>query len=465
LLTLLALAAASPCFAQSAQPADVDKQAGIPTIQNYSAREYNSSPQVWTVLQDHRGLMYFGNSGGVVLQFDGVTWRKIFVQSNVVRSLAIDESGKIWVGAGANFGYLEPDATGTLHYVSLLDKVPAGDRGFTDVWQTLATQQGVFFRSYEHLFRWDGHQVKVWSPEGKSRFEALSAVRGHVYTAQAGTGLQEIVGDELRNAPGGEAYKDSIKLFLHPFNGSQILVSARNGLFTLYDGQKVTPFPTQADDYLTKHKLYTSTLLPDGSFCATTITGGLVILEHDGRLRQIIDQGSGLAATGVLSAYPDREGALWLGLEGGIARVEINSPISIFARTGNIDVTRFNGSMYVTETGGNAAVERLVFDRQTGLPSLVPLSGPAQGWILVHFKDPSGKTPDQLLAATSEGVMRVQGDSLVPAMPALHGLPEQTYFIGLSRAGMAMPGSMKADCRTRFTKPGTCRKMPRESYG
>jgi signal transduction histidine kinase/CheY-like chemotaxis protein len=434
LLTLLALAAASPCFAQSAQPADVDKQAGIPTIQNYSAREYNSSPQVWTVLQDHRGLMYFGNSGGVVLQFDGVTWRKIFVQSNVVRSLAIDESGKIWVGAGANFGYLEPDATGTLHYVSLLDKVPAGDRGFTDVWQTLATQQGVFFRSYEHLFRWDGHQVKVWSPEGKSRFEALSAVRGHVYTAQAGTGLQEIVGDELRNAPGGEAYKDSIKLFLHPFNGSQILVSARNGLFTLYDGQKVTPFPTQADDYLTKHKLYTSTLLPDGSFCATTITGGLVILEHDGRLRQIIDQGSGLAATGVLSAYPDREGALWLGLEGGIARVEINSPISIFARTGNIDVTRFNGSMYVTETGGNAAVERLVFDRQTGLPSLVPLSGPAQGWILVHFKDPSGKTPDQLLAATSEGVMRVQGDSLVPAMPALHGLPEQTYFIGLSRA-------------------------------
>ena len=62
----------------------------------------------------------------------------------------------------------------------------------------------------------------------------------------------------------------------------------------------------------------------------------------------------------------------------------------------------------------------------------VPIRGPNQGWNLIDFKDPKGKSPHQLLVATSEGAMRLQGDSLVPAMPAVHGLTEQTYVIDQS---------------------------------
>ena len=111
--------------------------------------------------------------------------------------------------------------------------------------------------------------MQVWSPSTQSRFQALSAVRGHIYTAQNGIGLQEIVGDELRVCPGGDAYKDAGKLFLHPYDDGHILVSARDQLLTLYDGQKVTPFPTQADEYLQKSKrLYTLPCLPMGA-CAS----------------------------------------------------------------------------------------------------------------------------------------------------------------------------------------------------
>jgi hypothetical protein len=271
----LSVAVALPGFAQpshSAPPNQGNAEAGMPVIESYNARAYNGFPQVWTILQDRRGIMYFGNSGGEILEYDGVTWRKI-TTANIVRSLAIDDDGKIWFGSNENFGYLSPDAAGTLKFVSLLDKVPAEQRNFTDVWQILITPQGVFFRSYERLFRWDGKHMQVWSPAAKSRFQALSAVRGHIYTSQEGIGLQEIVGDELRNLPGGDGYRDSIKLFLHPYDAGHILVSARNGLFTLYDGEKVTPFPTPVDDYFLKYKLYTSTILADGSICATTLGG------------------------------------------------------------------------------------------------------------------------------------------------------------------------------------------------
>ena len=292
-LALLFLLVAQTSLSATPEPAARPRaEVGIPVLKNYGVKEYNGGPQVWAILQDQRGVMYFGNSSGAILEYDGVTWRKIFVPSSVVRSFAMDASGKIWVGLSENFGFLTPDSAGRLQYVSLLDKVPVEDRGFTDVWQALITPQGVFFRSYEKLFRWDGKRMQVWSHQPKARFQALSAVRGHIYTAQGGgAGLQEIVGDELRDVPGGDAYANAGKLFLHPYDADHILISQRDQLLTLYDGHKAVPFPTEADEYLTTHKPYTSTLLADGSFCVTTLNGGAVIIGHDGKLRQIVDQG------------------------------------------------------------------------------------------------------------------------------------------------------------------------------
>ena len=384
-------------------------------------------------MQDRRGLMYFGVSTGAVLEFDGVTWRKIFLASSVVRSLAMDGSGTIWLGANGNLGYLAPDAAGLLHYSSILDKVPVEERTFTDVWQTLNTPQGVFFRSFERLFRWDGTRMQVWRAAKGSRFQALSAVRGHIYTDQEGIGLEEIVGDELRPAPGGDAYKNALKLFLHPYDETRILVSSRDQLLTLYDGKTVTPFVTQADEYLKKNKLYTTTPLKNGGFCITTLSGGAIVIEHDGKLRQIIDVAAGLPSSDILTAFVDREGSLWLGHDEGVARVALDSPISILSRAAYLDVIEFQGSIYASTGGGGAAVSRLVIDPDTRHSRLIPLRGATQAWTLIDFKDPADPNSEQLLAATSEGVMRVVGDSLVPAMPALRGLNEQTYTISHSQ--------------------------------
>ena len=163
-------------------------------------------------------------------------------------------------------------------------------------------------------FRWDGKTVHVWHPANPGgRFQALSMVRGHIYTAQTGIGLEEIVGDDLRPVPGGDAYKDAIKLFLYSYDDKRIFVSQREGDLTIYDGQKVTPFTTNAADYLKKYRVYTSTLLSDGSLVITTLSGGAVILNHDGTLRQIIDVPDGLPDPGALTALQDRDGALWIG--------------------------------------------------------------------------------------------------------------------------------------------------------
>ena len=406
--------------------------AGIPVVENYTVKDYNGSGQIWTMAQDKQGVMYFGASDGFVMQFDGVTWRKTLLGSSVVRSLAVDDNGRVWVGANANVGYLAPDSTGTLQYVSLLDQIPAADRAFTDVWQTIVTPQGIFFRSFERLFRWDGKHMQVWRPSGNAPYQALSQVRGHIYTDQQGIGLEEIVGDKLRPLPGGDAYRQSIKLFLYPYDDTRIVISERNGLLSLYDGQKSTPFHTAADDYLKKAKLYVSTQLQDGALCVNTLNGGVVVINHDGSLRRVIDVAEGILTSDALSSFQDREGALWIGSDNGVSRVQMEGTFSIYLNAFVQDFNLFQGTVYATTVAGNTALARVVLDPQTHRPNVQPIHGATQGWTLVDFKDPAGRAPEQLLVATSEGVAVVKGDQMVPAIANLHSLAEQCYFIGQS---------------------------------
>ena len=106
------------------------------------------------------------------------------------------------MGCAGQFGYLEPDATGPLKYMSLLDKVPAEHRLFTDVWQTLVTQQGTFFRSYERLFRWDGRRMQVWVAPG-IRFSGVAATPYYAALALGLVGVWRVDVVIPANAPTG----------------------------------------------------------------------------------------------------------------------------------------------------------------------------------------------------------------------------------------------------------------------
>jgi hypothetical protein len=71
---------------------------GIPLIRNYSPQEYSASEQNWAVVQDQRGIMYFGNNDDGVLEYDGKNWMRIpIANKSRVFSLAIDTTNTIYV--------------------------------------------------------------------------------------------------------------------------------------------------------------------------------------------------------------------------------------------------------------------------------------------------------------------------------------------------------------------------------
>ena len=179
--------------------ADIRKEIGRPFITSYSSDETGGDLQTWEVVQDNRGIMYFGSSPGV-LEFDGSSWRMIETNNKtMVRSLGIDQRGRVYVGCINDFGFLRPDSLGNLKYTSLLNYVKEEDRNFSYVWTTIVTDHGIYFQSREKLFRFkpdgDSWEVKVWRP--KEQFGFAFWLDGIYYVQQIGVGMMKMVDEKI----------------------------------------------------------------------------------------------------------------------------------------------------------------------------------------------------------------------------------------------------------------------------
>ncbi|WP_315820371.1 hypothetical protein [Paraflavitalea speifideaquila] len=134
---------------------------GIPAIINYSRQAYNAGNQNWNIGQDQNGLLYFANNKGLLV-FDGTSWRTYPLPGGtIVRSLAIGDSNKIYVGGQGEFGYFAPAKNGELVYTSLKKLVSQPGNDFADVWNICIWQQRVFFRSNKRIFELEGNVITV----------------------------------------------------------------------------------------------------------------------------------------------------------------------------------------------------------------------------------------------------------------------------------------------------------------
>ena len=106
---------------------------GIPRIQNFSKLEYKGGSQVWSITQDAQGRMYFANDEGL-LTYDGTYWRIHPLPNKTnLRSVAIDQSGRVFVGGQGELGYFLADKAGQFVYTSLIPLLPKEQRNFADI--------------------------------------------------------------------------------------------------------------------------------------------------------------------------------------------------------------------------------------------------------------------------------------------------------------------------------------------
>ena len=399
-----------PIFSMATLARSTNSELGVPYIQNYGEKDYNANPQNWAIVQDIRGVMFFGNTAGV-LEFDGVHWR--LRNPAIALSLAVDSSGVVYVGSLGDLGYLQPDSSGQLVFTSLKDSIPKENRNFHDVWTTLNVDGAIYYQTRNYLFRWAERKMKIFSSH--SGFQSVFSIGKNLYTNQSGIGLTQMRGDSLILIPGGAKFAYLGVTTMLPFGKGTILIGTANqGLF-LYNGTVVRPFPTELDAFFKENILYSGNRLPDGTFALGTRRGGLAIMNRKGKLIRILDKNNGLRDATVSNSYPDRQGGLWLALNNGIARVELNTPFTSFGQENGLKghvlaVTRHRGVLYVGTSVGVFYFPRRKKITKTGSNSsfvsgrFLPVKNiQAQCWSFLSWGG-------ILLVATTEGVYGIRKD-------------------------------------------------------
>jgi len=333
---------------------------GLPYIQNYTAKEYGAHNQIWDLVQDDRGLMYFATNPGPV-EYDGVSWRVIpTANSSFALSIDKDSNGTIYVGAIDEIGYLKPDSVGSMHYASMLSLLPEEEKKLGIVWRTFANTEGVYFQSFTKIIRYnleadtEEDRIKIWKPTEGNRFSLSSLINNTLYVQEMGKGMLVMEEDSLQLMPGGETFATWQVPVLLPYGNDQFLaVTIRNGLF-LHDGSTFNRFESEADPFLIEQLRQPShgVLLPDSTYMLTFVRGGVVQIDGTGKVIQTIEESDGLNTNDVKKAYLDNQNGLWLGLNNGISRIEIPSPFSVYNQgesfDGNIEtIAKYNDELYI----------------------------------------------------------------------------------------------------------------------
>ncbi|MCP4902800.1 MAG: hypothetical protein GY906_38045 [bacterium] len=380
------------------------KELGRPLMRSYGPQNYGAHPQNWAIVQDERGVLYFGNSNGV-LEYDGSGWRIIPLNNDsFARSLAKAPDGTIFVGGVGDLGYLAPNERGELGFVSLVEMLPAAHRSFSDVWQTHATSEGVFFVTQQSkLMRWARGRFTVWDLESRP---FLHLVNSRILLIQPKTGLMAVDGDELQAVPGGEVLAGKNAFAILPYSKDTLLVGTQeDGLYLMHlsDGH-LEQFQTEVDDELRKFRIYHGIDLPNGDFVLATYSGGAFVVDRTGRLVHRLDKSTGVADNSVWHTMIDQEGSLWLALNRGLSRVDILSPITAFDEAAGLEgtvetIVRHEGLLYVGTSDGLFFLRDGRFHRTQGVGNLC--------WYLLSFEDPDTPMDDDLLVGTNNGIYEV----------------------------------------------------------
>lgn len=330
-------------------------QTALPQITNYHSYEYRAGVQNSAIDQDNKGLLYFGNSEGL-LTFDGRFWRHYLMpQQSIVRSVKVGADGKIYIGGQDQMGYFAADQQGRLQYHSLTQLLQPADKNFSDIWNVALYNNDVFFQSKNKIFQYKDGAIKTYLPERKWAYMGRGG--RHLYAQEHGKGLVIYDNGIWKPACDHPVFAETSVTGMMEYNGDTLLVTTlKKGLFLLY-GNTLVPKQTQIDPVLTKDRLYCSAKVNENWYALGTNSAGIFIVDKNGKLVQNYSYREGLQKNNVRSLLLDRNKNLWAGLDDGIDQLAINSPIKYIYPDKTKQVTGyatriFDHKLYVGTSNG-----------------------------------------------------------------------------------------------------------------
>lgn len=328
-------------------------------FQNYSLSEYNAGNQNWDITKSNDGKLFVANNDGL-LEFDGIKWNLWEMPNKTIIRSVLAHQKKIYVGSYEEFGFFYRDDKGDLIYNSLLNihtkKEPQNDEEF---WKIISFNKAIVFRSFSNLYIYE--QEEITAHKLPSIIMSCDMVNEKLYVSTLDKGIFILENNSLIPFFNSEELSNTKIISITSKNNNQLLINTElKGSFIL-EKNKITSWQTEINPLLKTHQLNKFSQLPNGNMIFGTIKNGIYICDYSGSILFNINKETGLLNNTVLGQYVTDDNKLWLGMDNGIAYVDLNTPNYFYndlsGKLGAVyDVINFKNTIYI---GSNTGLYRL----------------------------------------------------------------------------------------------------------
>ena len=318
-------------------------------LQNYSPKEYNGNPQIFDVVQDSRGIMYFSNQKGII-EYDGTKWSTIQIGHEDLKclSLARGEDGLIYAGANGDFGVLKPDASGSLQFVS--EKKQLGIDSIGRVAEIIIQDTIKYLKTDKAIFVITTEGVELIKPE--TEIEKIFLLDNKLYVLQKGLGLFFLKGKELKKVEEGEQFSTRNVVASVRFGGRNLFLTDQDGVYERSNTGRLVK-----RNVFNGVSLLSAIKIDDDLLSLGTSSNGIIVVDQKFNVVYSVGIDKGIIDAAIKAQFIDKEKNLWLGTNVGISKIEITSPVLKFDLSSGLQGTveglaRFNSRVYVASQNG-----------------------------------------------------------------------------------------------------------------
>lgn len=315
----------------------------LPFVENFTKSQYNGDNQVWNIAQGNDNAMYFANNH-YFLRYNGVSWERYALPNNtVIRSILID-GDKVYSGSYNDFGYWRR-IDGKMRYTSLAaQKKYFAESDNEEIWKIFGFGNKLYFQSFNEVFIFDKSTHAVEKLRFPYQISYCYVVGNEIYAATVRHGIYVMRGREFIKKQRWTAIEGDVIHNVEMIKGRMYVFTKNSGVFIEQNGELVA-WDNALNGKLKNEIIISAKFVKNNTLAIGTGLQGLYLVDFgDGSYRNI-NRENAIKNNAILSLAVDKENDLWLGLDNGIAHVEINSPVDVFS-----DNSGILGSVYALYT-------------------------------------------------------------------------------------------------------------------
>ena len=293
-----------------------------PYFKNYSLAEYKAGNQNWGISRSENGKVYVANNNGL-LEYDGLKWGYFELPNKTTLRSVLAYKGVIYTGSYEEFGFWENDIKGNLVYTSLSEDIIENLSQNEEFWQIIPYGNKIVFRSFSNLYIYD-FEKGITKISSDSLIITCNTIDDILYVSTLDKGIFKLVDNTLQLVINHPLLFDTKVVSIDKYKGKLLITTSLKGCF-LYENKTLTKAYFNINKVIIQQQLNDFLILKDGRMVFGTIKDGIYLTDATGTILFHVNKENGLENNTVLHQYLDTDNKLWLGLDNGLASLDLSS--------------------------------------------------------------------------------------------------------------------------------------------